>query len=332
MVMSWLLHSMQPHIANNYLFLSTAKAIWDSVPKTYSKRGNKARMYELRQRVSQLRQGNQPLSFYYSTLHSLWEEIDFYKTFKAKYTEDAALYNQEIEEKQVFELFTGLHPAYEPIRVHILGKDPLPSLDEVFSYLSQKEDHFNLMTQSSQPMIINRSTLVSSIQHGGRGSFHIRGCGRGVSPSNDRNKLKCEHCGHSRHTNETCWDLHGRPPQQFQPQTQRGRGGFRPQDRSSAHSVTSFSEQASSPVPIVDSSSFSADQIEALCYFIASLEPSSLAPASSFAKSGVSASAFSASVTSPHHYQIIDSGASDHMTGIPSHLSSYSVYSGKDKV
>lgn len=47
MVMSWLLHSMQLSTSNNYSFLSTAKAIWDSVTKTSLKRGNKARMYDL---------------------------------------------------------------------------------------------------------------------------------------------------------------------------------------------------------------------------------------------------------------------------------------------
>lgn len=45
MVMSWLLHSMQPNIANNYLFLSTAKAIWDLV-----KKASKAGLYDFHQK------------------------------------------------------------------------------------------------------------------------------------------------------------------------------------------------------------------------------------------------------------------------------------------
>lgn len=65
------------NIANNYLFLTTAKAIWDSIAKTYSKSGNKVRLYDLHKKVSQLRHGNQPLTVYYSTLHNFWEEIDF---------------------------------------------------------------------------------------------------------------------------------------------------------------------------------------------------------------------------------------------------------------
>lgn len=43
---------MQPHIANNYLFLPTAKATYEFMMKTYSKKGNKARMHGLQQKVA----------------------------------------------------------------------------------------------------------------------------------------------------------------------------------------------------------------------------------------------------------------------------------------
>lgn len=91
--------------------------------------------------------------------------------------------------------------------VLIPGKDPLPPLDEVFSYLAQEEDHHNLMTQPQQE-VIDRLTLVSSSQNGGRGFFCGRG-GGGRSLLDDRDKLKCEHCGRTIYTKETYWDLHG---------------------------------------------------------------------------------------------------------------------------
>lgn len=55
-MMSCFLHSMQPEIANTPMYLLIAKAIWDSIIETYSKKGNNARTYELRQKVSQLKQ------------------------------------------------------------------------------------------------------------------------------------------------------------------------------------------------------------------------------------------------------------------------------------
>lgn len=45
--MPWLLHSMKPEISNTFMYLPTVKAIWDSMIQAYSKKGNKARMYDL---------------------------------------------------------------------------------------------------------------------------------------------------------------------------------------------------------------------------------------------------------------------------------------------
>jgi hypothetical protein len=48
-IMSWLLHLMQ--LSQGYLFLRTAKEIWDVVAQTYSKMGNVAQIYELKRRI-----------------------------------------------------------------------------------------------------------------------------------------------------------------------------------------------------------------------------------------------------------------------------------------
>ena len=54
LIMSWLLHSMISEIGEGFLSLDTAKDIWDTVSKTYSKRGNIAQVYDLQRRVDHL--------------------------------------------------------------------------------------------------------------------------------------------------------------------------------------------------------------------------------------------------------------------------------------
>lgn len=76
----------------------------------------------------------------------------------------------------------------------------------------------------------------------------------------------------------------------------------------------------------------SLDQIKDLCCFMVNLNPSTSASTSSFTQLGTLASAFSASVTTPSHSWIIDLGASDHMMGMSSFFSSYSICFGKDMV
>lgn len=76
---------------------------------TYSKKGNKARMYELRQKVSQTRQGERSLSFYYSRLKGLWQKIDFYKGYRSKCSGDMVGYNKEVEENRIFDFLAELN-------------------------------------------------------------------------------------------------------------------------------------------------------------------------------------------------------------------------------
>ena len=50
MIMSWLWSFMQPEVSRNYMFLSTAKDIWDTVKHTYSKVQDASVILTLKQR------------------------------------------------------------------------------------------------------------------------------------------------------------------------------------------------------------------------------------------------------------------------------------------
>lgn len=70
----------------------------------------------------------------------------------------------------------------------------------------------------SIPSIINseRSALAMTNttgrgDGGGVGSGGSGGRGHGGPPSIDRDNLHCTHCGSTRHTRDTYWNLHGRP-------------------------------------------------------------------------------------------------------------------------
>lgn len=55
MLMAWLINSMDPDIGRLYLFLPTAKAIWEAAAETYSDAGNAAQLFEVTQRVCRIR-------------------------------------------------------------------------------------------------------------------------------------------------------------------------------------------------------------------------------------------------------------------------------------
>lgn len=69
--MGWLLGSMKPEINDHYLFLEIAHQIWDSLSQAYSEVGHTAKVFDIRQRITQFKQGNKPLAIYYSTLRKM---------------------------------------------------------------------------------------------------------------------------------------------------------------------------------------------------------------------------------------------------------------------
>lgn len=116
-------------------------------------------------------------------------------------------YQKHIENIQIFEFLAGLNPEYEQVRVFILGIDPLLSLNEVYAHIHRDDKCQGVM---NLPSSIEKSTLVSTTTRGGRGGNSWRGCGgRQNLTFDERDRLKCKHCGRFRHTKEQCWDLHG---------------------------------------------------------------------------------------------------------------------------
>ncbi|CAN6444480.1 unnamed protein product [Victoria cruziana] len=58
MVMSWLLNSMEPMVAEGFLFLDSAKGIWETETEIYDEKENLARIYQLQQEISKTMKGD----------------------------------------------------------------------------------------------------------------------------------------------------------------------------------------------------------------------------------------------------------------------------------
>lgn len=76
LVMAWLINSMESCISRTYLFLPTAKAIWDAFKKNYSDLENASQVLEIKNKLKEMRQGNLDITKYYNALQTLWQELD----------------------------------------------------------------------------------------------------------------------------------------------------------------------------------------------------------------------------------------------------------------
>lgn len=281
LVMSWLVNSMEEHISRGLMFCKTAKEIWDSLSESYSQKQDLAQIYQLDRDSTFMRQNGMPIEEYWSKLRSKWEELDHYQPIPKTIEEMQKLR----EQRRVFDFLSGLDPENEPQRVQLLGRSVLPSLQVAYNYVRGESNRRGL---NSSFVPVERSAMVveSKSQKGPPKKF--------LTPE-ERAKLKCTHCGKTRHTRDRCWELNPHlKPKDFKP---RG---------PTAHNVTIEGEI----VQKQDSRDQTHQAIHDLSQQLASLKASL-----QMDLSGTTASASANTVSTSSNSWVIDSGASDHMTG-----------------
>lgn len=104
---------------------------------TYSKMGNDAQIYEVRNKIHSTKQREMSASFF--ELYGLWKELDYYRHFQANCTGSAVKFQKLLEKKCIYDFLVGLDVEYDPSRVQVLGKDSFPSLKQAHYYIQYKE-------------------------------------------------------------------------------------------------------------------------------------------------------------------------------------------------
>nr|XP_009774423.1 PREDICTED: uncharacterized protein LOC104224462 [Nicotiana sylvestris]XP_016490473.1 PREDICTED: uncharacterized protein LOC107810229 [Nicotiana tabacum] len=134
---------------NSLVMTCTAKKIWNLARPSYSRKGNDAQIFEIRNKIPVTTQGELTVTDYCSKLSGLRQEIDYYQDLQAKCSNDAVLFQQLIEKERVYDFLAGLNQKYDQIRVQVLGKVPFPSLEDAYSYVQQEESRRGVMLYSA---------------------------------------------------------------------------------------------------------------------------------------------------------------------------------------
>jgi predicted CopG family antitoxin len=77
-VISWLVASMEPHIAEMCTYQETATEVWEYLQETYDQNQNFSHIYNLKQELQQIKQGNRTNSEYLAELKRKLEELKMY--------------------------------------------------------------------------------------------------------------------------------------------------------------------------------------------------------------------------------------------------------------
>ena len=198
MVMSWLINSMESSVGKPYLFLPTAKAIWEAVKDTYSDLENSSQIYDLKIRLWHSKQGERTVTVYYNELITMWQELDQCYDDVWESANDYARHKTREEDDRVYVFLAGLNRDLDEVRGRILGSKPVPSIREVFAEVRREEARRKVMLhmpESSNPEPEGSALVTKTAETDG----------------DKRSKPWCEHCKRPWHTKETCWKLHGKP-------------------------------------------------------------------------------------------------------------------------
>ncbi|GAV82860.1 UBN2_3 domain-containing protein, partial [Cephalotus follicularis] len=132
-VMVWLINPMESHISRTYLFLRTAKAIGDVVNKNYSDLENAYQVFEIKNKLKDLRHGSMDITEYYNELQMLWQELDLHYQADWEGLEGNQKFKKHLEKERLYEFLAGLNRELDEVRGIILGYRPLTSIDDAFA-------------------------------------------------------------------------------------------------------------------------------------------------------------------------------------------------------
>ncbi|KAF3786508.1 hypothetical protein EJ110_NYTH11712 [Nymphaea thermarum] len=209
-IMSWIMNSVESHIAPTIAYYIKAKDIWSFLSKTYSHATNVVKILQLEEELCNIRQGDQDLSQYFATLTTAYERI------KALRPPCQHCYASHVETGIVAKFLYGLSSEYFVAKSQILTGSELPDLADTYNRLSRLAA---TLSQNTHDTLV--SALVTS---GGQGPSSLGGTrGRGTGRGARRGRFQCSYCGKIGHLEDRCWDKHPH----LRSNVSSGRGGGR---------------------------------------------------------------------------------------------------------
>ncbi|KAM6551366.1 hypothetical protein CsatB_001174 [Cannabis sativa] len=194
MVMSWLVNSVSPDIAQSIMYFDNAAEMWQDLAERFNE-ANGPRIFQLQTQLTSLHQGDQSVTSYFTKLKSLWDELKEFQPNTPCTCGAMKVFLDHYNQSQVLQFLTGLNESYASVRAQILLNEPIPNLSRVFSMIVQEERQRTLGTS-------NITALASS----------VRPSSSTNPPRNKKPRPSCSNCGKPGHLVDKCFFIHGFPP------------------------------------------------------------------------------------------------------------------------
>ena len=72
-------------------------------------------IYEIKTKITTTKQGTLSITEYYNVMKGLWLELDYYKNFQMKCSEDVAMLLKFVERERIFQFLTRLTIEFDQV-------------------------------------------------------------------------------------------------------------------------------------------------------------------------------------------------------------------------
>ena len=253
---------MEPLVNKTYMFIATAQEIWEVAKETLSELGNSAPVYEISTQIQNTKQGQLSVLQSYNTHRTLWQKLDLFYDYEWHCPQDNVIFKRMIEKEHAFSFLARLNNELDEIHGRILGREVLPSTQEVFSEVRREKTRRNVMLGKE-----TRETLETESSALATKSNRFSNASNGVYNTQNKkgNGPWCYHCKKILVTLVRLWKLHGKPPylknEQYDQVASRALQSTSEESAPESSLVSLNKEQVESFMKLLNSTSFPSSSI-----------------------------------------------------------------------
>ncbi|XP_048496301.1 uncharacterized protein LOC109134327 [Beta vulgaris subsp. vulgaris] len=217
MVMSWILNSMSPELADEFGFIENSTDLWSELQERFGQ-SNGPLVYQLKKEISDLKQENLSIVAYYGKVKKLWDELQSLKMFPI--CSCGALNScscnflkklQDLEaEDKLMQFLLGLNSGFNSTISNLLSMDPMPTINRAFSIVQQIEKQQEV---SAGVVEIGAESSAMAAQRNYKAAQSQKIFFNPMKRDWRKDKMDkfCDHCKNKGHSIDQCFKLIGYP-------------------------------------------------------------------------------------------------------------------------
>ncbi|XP_031252142.1 uncharacterized protein LOC116110042 [Pistacia vera] len=171
-VLSWIFNSVSKEIFGGVVYETNGSIVWADLKERFDK-VNGTRIYAIHKEIASVNQGI--------------EEVSGSKKYQALQ-----------EQQKLLQFLMGLNETLNVCRSTILMMNPLTTVNQAYSIVTQDESQREIVSRQSNNEV---TTALVSTNNANKGGNY-----KGKKPL-----IICEYCNNPGHKKDNCWNLHGYP-------------------------------------------------------------------------------------------------------------------------